>query len=30
MIQTTETIVTKHSHPAVHRLNFANLAQSEG
>ena len=30
MIQTTETIVTKHSHPAVHRLNFANLSQSEG
>ena len=30
MIQTIETIVTKRSSPAVHRLNFATLSQSEG
>ena len=30
MIQTIETIVTKCFNPAVQRLNFATLSQSEG
>ena len=30
MIQIIETIVTKHSNPAVRRLNFATLPKSEG
>ena len=30
MIQTIKTTVTKHSNSLIHRLNFANLSQSEG